>query len=317
MPDPHSDAIASRETRKGLIYGVVAYLLWGLFPIYLKALGDVPPGDVLSHRILWSLGLLAATILLARRGAAFRAALRSRGVMLTLLATALLIAINWLVYIHAVSTDRLLAGSLGYYLNPLVSVGLGFLILKERLSRAQAGAIGLALAGIAVLAVNAGGALWISLTLAFSFSAYGLLRKMAPVDPLTGLAIETLILAPFAAGYLLWRGAQGQGSFGVSGTTDLLLAASGAVTAVPLLLFSAAGKRLRYSTVGLLQFIAPSLVFLLALLVYGETLTYAHIVCFAAIWTAVAIYVAENVRLARLGVAQAGAVTPAGAAAEA
>ena len=286
MPDPYSDAVAADEdgtgeTRRGLIYGVVAYLLWGLFPIYLKALGDVPPGDVLSHRILWSLGLLAGVILLAGRGAAFRAALRSRGVMLTLLATALLIAVNWLVYIHAVSTDRLLAGSLGYYLNPLVSVGLGFLILKERLSRAQAGAIGLALVGVGVLAVDAGGALWISLFLAFSFSAYGLLRKMAPVDPLTGLAVETLILAPFAAGYLLWRGSHGQGSFGVSGTTDLLLALSGAATAVPLLLFSAAAKRLRYSTVGLLQFIAPSLVFVLALLVYGETLTHAHIVCFA------------------------------------
>lgn len=299
MPDSLSDAHAARETRRGLTYGVVAYLLWGLFPIYLKALGDVPPGDILAHRILWSLALLGGVIAVAGRWPALRAALGHRGVMLTLLATALLIAINWLVYIHAVASAQLLAGSLGYYLNPLVSVGFGFLILKERLTRTQAGAMGLALAGIAVLAVNAGGALWITLTLAFSFSLYGLLRKIAPVDPLTGLTVETLILAPFAAGWLLWQANAGVPSFGRDRTTDLLLVLSGAVTAVPLLLFSAAAKRLRYATVGILQFIAPSLVFALALLVYGETMTWAHVVCFAAIWTAVAIYVAENLRLAR------------------
>ena len=313
MPDPHSETHAARETQRGLTYGVGAYLLWGLFPIYLKALGDVPAGEVLSHRILWSVLLLGVMIVAFRRGAAFAQAMRSPRVLLTLFATAVLIAANWLVYIHAVATDRMLAGSLGYYLNPLVSVGLGYLILKERLSRAQFGAIGLALAGVAVLAADAGGSLWISLVLAFSFSAYGLLRKMAPVDPLTGLAIETLMLAPFAAAFLLWRGEQG--SFGASGATDLLLIASGAVTAGPLLLFSAAAKRLRYSTVGILQFIAPSLVFALALFVYGERLTAAHVVCFGAIWTAVAIYVAENMRMARWG--RADASTQAAAAAEA
>jgi chloramphenicol-sensitive protein RarD len=298
MPHLDSDAHAARETRRGLTYGVVAYLLWGLFPIYLKALGHVPPGDVLAHRILWSLALLAGVILLAGRGSAVRAALRNRGVMLTLLATSLLIAVNWLIYIYAVTGGQMLAASLGYYLNPLVSVGLGFLILKERLTRTQAGAMGLALAGIAVLAADAGGALWVTLMLACTFSAYGLLRKMAPVDPLTGLAVETLILAPFAAAWL-WQAGEGPGSFGRDRTTDLLLILSGVVTAAPLLLFSAAAKRLRYATVGILQFIAPSLVFALALLVYGETLTWAHIVCFAAIWTAVGIYVAENLRLAR------------------
>ena len=312
MPVPRSDTVASRATRRGLTYGVVAYLLWGLFPIYLKALGGVGAGDVLAHRILWSLLLLAGMILVARRTPALLAALRDPTVMLTLAGTALLIAGNWLVYIHAVASGQLLAGSLGSYLNPLVSVALGFLILKEKFSRAQGGAIVLALAGIAVLAANAGGALWISLVLAFSFSAYGLLRKMAPVDPLTGLAVETAILAPLAAGYLVWRGARGQTSFGVDGTTDLLLVLSGVVTAVPLLLFSAAAKRLRYSTVGVLQFIAPSLAFALAIGMYGETLTIAHVVCFAAIWTAVAIYVVENLRLAKVAVTPPGAVAPEG-----
>ena len=299
MPDTHSDAHAARETRRGLIYGVAAYLLWGLFPIYLKELDHVPAGDVLAHRILWSLALLTGVIALAGRWRAVRGALGNRSVVLTLVATSVLIAVNWLVYIHAVSSGQMLAGSLGYYLNPLVSVGLGFLILGERLTRAQAGAMGLALAGVAVLAVNAGGALWITLTLAFSFSLYGLLRKIAPVDPLTGLAVETLMLAPFAAGWLLWGPGAGAPSFGRDGWTDGLLVLSGAVTAVPLLLFSAAAKRLRYATVGILQFIAPSLVFALALLVYGESLTWSHLVCFGAIWTAVAVYVAENLRLAR------------------
>lgn len=297
MRQDHSGAMRARETRRGLGYGVGAYLIWGLFPIYLKALGPVGAGEVLAHRIVWSLLLTAVLILAARRWAAIRTALASPRLLGLLFVTAVLIAVNWLVYIHAVATGRLLAASLGYYLNPLVSVVMGVLVLKERLSRAQMGALALAFAGIAVLGVNAGSSLWISLTLALSFATYGLLRKMAPVDPLSGLAIETAILTPVAGGYLLWHAAHGQASFGVDTTTDLLLLASGAVTAVPLLLFSAAAKRLRYSSVGMLQFIAPSLQFALAVFAFGERLTWAHIVCFAAIWTAVFFYVADAVRL--------------------
>lgn len=304
MQQDHSDATLARETlaretRRGLTYGVAAYLIWGLFPIYLKALGSVGSGEVLAQRILWSLVLTAAMIAVAGRWTAIRDVLRKPGLLGLLLATATLITVNWLVYIHAVATDRMLAASLGYYLNPLVSVVLGVVVLKEKLSRAQMGAIVLALAGITVLGANAGGALWISLTLAFSFATYGLLRKMAPVDPLSGLAIECAFLAPLAAGYLLWLGARGEASFGADRAIDLLLIASGAITAVPLLLFSAAAKRLRYATVGILQFIAPSLVFLLAVFAFGEALTPAHVICFAAIWTAVAIWVADAVRIGR------------------
>lgn len=295
----HQSIVAARETRRGLGYGVSAYLIWGLFPIYLKALGPVGAGEVLGHRIVWSLVLTAAMIVVARRWAAIRDLVRKPRLLGLLLATATIITVNWLVYIHAVATDRMLAASLGYYLNPLVSVVLGVVVLKEKLSRAQVGALVLALAGVAVLGVNAGEALWISLTLAFSFATYGLLRKMAPVDPLSGLAIETGFLAPLAGGYLLWLGAQGQASFGNDSKIDLLLLASGIVTAVPLLLFSAAAKRLRYATVGILQFIAPSLVFLLAVFAFGETLTWAHVVCFAAIWTAVLVYVADGLRISR------------------
>lgn len=296
MGDQHSVEAHASEARRGLGYGVGAYFFWGLFPIYLKALGDVPPGEVLAHRIVWSLLLTAAAIVVAGRAPGISAALRKPKLLLTLLATAVLIAVNWLLYIHAVTTGRILSASLGYYLNPLVSVGMGVLVLKERLGRLQVAAIGVALAGIAVLAFNAGGALWISITLAFSFATYGLLRKVAPIDPLGGLAIETAILTPLAGFYLLWHAAQGEASFGVSRTTDVLLLASGAATAVPLLFFSAAAKRLRYATVGMLQFIAPSLQFALAVFLYGEAVTWAHMVCFAAIWTAVAIYVADALR---------------------
>ncbi len=299
MQQDDSGAARERETRRGIGYGVAAYLIWGLLPIYLKALGSVGSGEVLAHRIVWSLVFTAAMIAVAGRWAAIRDVVRKPRLLGLLLATATIITINWLVYIHAVATGRMLAGSLGYYLNPLVSVVLGVVVLKEKLSRAQVGALVLALAGIAVLGVNAGGSLWISLTVAFSFATYGLLRKLAPVDPLTGLAVETAILAPLAGGYLLWLHAHGDASFGADRHVDLLLIASGVITAVPLLLFSAAAKRLRYSTVGILQFIAPSMVFVLAVFVFGETLTWAHAVCFAAIWTAVLVYVADGFRIGR------------------
>ncbi len=305
MEGDHSGTAQARETRDGLVYGVAAYVIWGLFPIYLKALGPVGAGEILAQRIVWSLVLTACLIAVTRRWAAIRDVLRKPRLLALLFATAMFITVNWLVYIHAVASGQMLAGSLGYYLNPLVSVMLGVVVLKERLSRAQAGALVLALAGIAVLGFNAGGALWISLTLAFSFAIYGLLRKMAPVDPLSGLAIECAFLVPAAGAYLLWIGARGDAIFGTDRTTDLLLLASGVMTAVPLLLFSAAGKRLRYATVGILQFIAPSLVFLLAVFVYGEPLTWAHVVCFAAIWIAVFVYVADGlsgrVRWRRIG----------------
>lgn len=313
MNAPHSPAAARSETERGLLFGVTAYLLWGLFPIYLKALGGVPPGEVLSHRIVWSLLFVGALITALGRWPAVRATCANRRVLAVLLATALLIAINWLVYIHAVMTGRMLAGSLGYYLNPLVSVGLGVVVLHERLSRMQMAAIALALGGVAVLAVGAGSAIWISVTLALSFSAYGLLRKMAPVDPLTGLAVETAMLAPVACGYLAWRASAGVSSFGGGGSIDMLLLISGAVTAIPLLLFSAAAKRLRYSTVGILQFIAPTIVFVLAVFAYDEPLTSAHLVCFGAIWTAVAIWIAEGWRGSGRGTSPAAAVIEADA----
>ncbi len=286
--------------RAGLLFGLGAYLLWGILPLYFKLLVLVPPTEIVGHRILWSLVFLAVLATLWRRWPAIRAAVTTSRVLMTLVLTALLIGTNWLIYIWAVINGHVLAGSLGYYLNPLVNVLLGVVLLKERLSRGQLFAVLLAAAGVAVLAAGAGEGLWISLSLALSFGLYGFLRKVAPVDSLEGLSIETAILAPVALAWVLWLQHQGAAGFGGLGlATDLLLVLGGAVTAIPLLMFTAAAKRLPYSTLGFLQYIAPSLQLLLAVLAFGERLTTAHIVCFAAIWTALAIFAFEGLRVGR------------------
>jgi chloramphenicol-sensitive protein RarD len=288
-----------RQWRAGLMFGVGAYLLWGVMPLYFKALAHVGPAEIVAHRILWSLVFLAALIALWRRWPAVRAALANRRALGLLALTAMLIAINWLVYIYAVVSGHVLEGSLGYYLNPLVNILLGVVILKERLSRLQIAATLIAAAGVVVLAAGAGSGLWISLVLAVSFASYGFLRKIAPVDALEGLSIETVILAPLALGWVLWLQQAGAGSFLAFGpATALLLALGGAVTAVPLLLFTAAARRLPYSTLGFLQYLAPSLQFLLAVLAFGEPLTRAHAICFGAIWTALALFTFDGLRAA-------------------
>ena len=287
-------------SRAGLLYGLGAYLVWGVMPLYFKLLAQVSPTEIVGHRIIWSLVFLAVLATLWRRWSAIRAAVTTPRVLLTLMLTALLIAVNWLVYIYAVVSGHVLAGSLGYYLNPLVNVLLGVALLNERLSRGQLFAVLLAGAGVAVLAAGAGRDLWISLTLAFSFGLYGFLRKIAPVDSLEGLSVETALLAPLALGWIIWLGQQGTGGLGhYDMTTDLLLVLGGAVTAIPLLLFTAAARRLPYSTLGFLQYLAPSLQFLLAVLAFGEELTIAHIVCFGAIWSALAIFTVEGIRKGR------------------
>jgi chloramphenicol-sensitive protein RarD len=288
--------------------GLGAYALWGVLPLYFKALIHVGATQIVAHRILWSLLFLGTLATLWGKWPLIRAALANRRVALTLLLTATLIGINWLVYIYAVVSRHVLEGSLGYYLNPLVNVLLGVFLLKEKLSRLQKAAVVLAGSGVAILALGAGGAIWISLTLAASFAVYGFLRKVAPVESLEGLWIETLFLAPLALGWVLWVTRTGESAFLDSRITDLLLILGGALTAIPLLLFTAAAKRLPYSTLGFLQYVAPSLQFLLAVLVFGEPLTRAHIVCFAAIWIALAIFVGEGLRSGRAARAAEAAV---------
>ncbi|HEX2763359.1 MAG TPA: EamA family transporter RarD [Allosphingosinicella sp.] len=290
---------APSRTRAGLVMGLGAYTVWGVLPLYFKALGHVRASEIVAHRIVWSLLFLGGLATIRRRWPAIRIALATRRMALTLLLTSVLIGINWLVYIYAVVSGHVLEGSLGYYLNPLVNVVLGVAFLRERLSLWQKGAVLLAAGGVAVLALGAGGAIWISLTLAASFSLYGFLRKVAPVEALEGLWIETLFLTPLAAGWLLWLMAQGESGFLATRTTDVLLVLGGALTAIPLLLFTAASKHLPYSTLGFLQYVAPSLQFLLAVFAFGEPLTTAHLLCFAAIWTALTIFVLESIRAGR------------------
>jgi chloramphenicol-sensitive protein RarD len=284
-----------------MILGLTAYAVWGVLPLYFKALARVGPVEIVAHRILWSLVMLTGAATLLKRWPPIRAAIADRRIALTLLLTAALIGVNWTVYIYAVVSGHVLEGSLGYYLNPLVNVLLGVAFLKERLTRVQAAAVALAAVAVAILALGAGSALWISAALAGSFASYGFIRKIAPVDALEGLYIETLFLAPLAICWIAWLTARHESSFLVDRSTDLLLVIGGAVTAIPLLLFTAAAKRLPYSTLGFLQYVAPSLQFLLAVAVFGEPLTGAHLLCFALIWTALAIFIFEGVRAGRRG----------------
>lgn len=307
MTDPHARA------RAGLLFGLGAYLAWGVMPLYFKALAHVGAVEIVAHRIVWSLFFLGALATLWRRWPAIRAAATTPRVAMTLALTAALIGVNWLVYIYAVVSGHVLEGSLGYYLNPLVNVLLGVVLLKERLTRPQIAAVFLAAAGVAVLAAGAGEAIWISLVLAGSFASYGFLRKVAPVDSLEGLSIETALLAPLALAWIVWLESGGSGAFLADTTTDLLLVLGGAVTAVPLLLFTAAARRLPYSTLGFLQYIAPSIQFLLAVLAFDEPFTWAHAICFGAIWTALALFVVEGVRAGRAAARARAAEPPAAA----
>ena len=282
--------------RSGFLYGLAAYGLWGVLPVYFKLLAAIPAVDIVAHRILWSLPFLAVLVTLGRRWPKARAAAGNTKTLGILTITALLIGGNWLLYVYAVTNGHILAASFGYYLNPLANVLLGRFVLHERLTRPQWAAVAIAAAGISVLAVGALGQLWISLTLCVSFALYGLLRKVVPADALTGLSIETAILFPLAIGWFAWRSSKGVPVMGTDQTQTGLLMLAGFVSTTPLLLFTAAAKRLPYSTLGMLQFLAPTLQFLLAVAFYGEEFTTAHAIAFPTIWLALALYVTASVR---------------------
>ena len=283
----------------GVVYGLAAYLAWGVAPVYFKAVAAVPALEVLAHRIVWSALLLAAWVALKGRLATTLGALRSRRTLATLAVTTLLIALNWLTFIWAIANDRLLHASLGYYINPLLNVALGYLFLGERHSRLHLLSFALAGLGVAYLAVSLGTLPWVALVLAVSFGVYGLLRKTVAVDALSGLSVETALLTPVALAGLLWLAARGQGAFASSARMSLLLAAAGLVTSLPLLWFTNAARRLRYTTVGILQYLAPTGQFLLAVAVYGEPFGRAQLVSFACIWTALFLFSLASLRESR------------------
>lgn len=290
-------APAGSETRSGLLYGIAAYLFWGLSIFYFKSLRAVAPLEILSHRILWAVPLLLAWLGFRGRLGDLRAVLRAPRTVAILLATTLLIGTNWLVFIMAVESGRVVQSSLGYYINPLLNVVLGMFFLGERLRPAQWVSVALAAIGVAYMAISLGSLPFISLILAVTFGLYGLLRKTVPADGPVGLAVETCLLLPVVLVFLIVRASRGEMAFlHISRQIDVLLLLAGLVTTVPLLWFTNAVRRLRLATVGFLQYLSPSLQLLLAVVVYGEPFTRTHLVTFSFIWAALALYSADAMR---------------------
>jgi len=278
------------STRAGTIAAVAAFLLWGLFPLYWKMLASVPAVEVVAHRTAWGFVAVAAWVTLRGRWADARAVALRPGTIARLAGSAVLIAINWLLYVWAVVHDQVVEASLGYFINPLVNVLLGVLVLGERLSRAQRVAVALAAAGVGILTLGHGRLPWIALALAVSFGLYGLARKTVGADAVVGLLWETGLMAPLAVAWLVSLEARGTGAFGAAQPgVSALLALGGAVTAVPLVLFAHGARSLPLSTVGLLQYLSPSIQFLLAVLVFREPFTAAHAATFACIWAALGV----------------------------
>ena len=287
----NQSAAPAGSNQGGLPYALAAYGIWGFVPLFFKLLSSVPPVEVLAQRIIWSLPLCFVIMLFRKQIGEYLVALKDWRTLRLLIASAVLIAVNWLVYIFSIIIDHVLAASLGYYLNPLVNVMLGMIFLGERLSRLQLVAVVIAGVGVAILLAGALDTLWISLTLAFSFGIYGLLRKIVPVGSLPGLAIETTVLlipSLAVAAFYLWVG-DGRG-FGSDGSISLLLMAGGIVTAVPLLLFATAARRMGYAPLPFVQYRGPTVQFLLGLFVFGEPLKPVQLACFLLIWVSIAVF---------------------------
>ncbi|QND65569.1 EamA family transporter RarD [Mesorhizobium loti] len=282
---------ADSKARRGFLLALGAYLLWGLLPFYMKAVAHLPLAEVIAHRIVWSVPIAAAVLVWAGRTADFKAALRSPRTIAMAALTAALISVNWGIYVWAIAVDRTVETALGYYINPLVSVVVGALLLGERLDRLQIAAVVLAAVAVAVLTIEGGKLPWVSLALAFSFAAYGFFRKTLPIGPSQGFLLEVLLLSVPALGYIVYLIATGQDHIvSSSGADTALLIGCGPVTSIPLLLFAFGAKLLRLSTIGIMQYIAPTMVFLIAVLIFNEPFGTTQAIAFALIWAALAVY---------------------------
>jgi chloramphenicol-sensitive protein RarD len=278
------------SSRDGVLSALIAYLLWGIFPVYFKLLQAVPPTEVLTHRIIWAVPFGALILHVRRQWPEVRQAFASPSTLFWLAVAALFISANWLIYIWAVQQQEVLQASLGYYINPLMYVLVGVLFLKERLRRAQFVSVLLAAVGVSYLTVMGGQFPFVAVSLALLFTLYGVIRKQVAVGAMPGLFIETLLLFPFAMAWLAWLMTSQQATFaGSTVSMALLLMLAGPLTVVPLLMFAIAARRLTLTVIGFMQFIAPTLQFIVGIF-YGEVLTPAHLVCFGCIWAAVAIF---------------------------
>jgi len=280
---------------KGVLFGAGAYLIWGFFPLYIKAVQSVPALQIMFHRVVWSFILLVIVILARQQQRKLLAEASSRRTLGVYTIASLLLAANWLIYVWGVNSGQVVETSLGYFINPLFSVLLGVIFLRERLRPWQWLPFGLAASGVAYLTVSYGALPWIALALTLTFGLYGLIKKISPLEALSGLTMETGLLFLPAAGYLAYLGSLGEGSFGRLGwSTDLLLALSGIVTAVPLLMFATAARRIPLWMVGLLQYIAPTGQFLLGILVYHEPFSQERLIGFVIIWAALLLFTLEG-----------------------
>lgn len=287
------------ENSKGIIFALGAYLIWGFLPIYWKQVEHISSYELIAHRVLWAFIFMIVFILVTNRMHLFYKDLkfifRDKKKVIALFAASTVITTNWLLYIVAVNNGHILDASLGYYINPLISILIGFVILGERFSKSQWTAIIIVFLGVTYLAVGLGSAPWISLTLALSFSIYGLIKKVINMDAVFALAVETFVLAPFALIYILFLEGSGGGNFGIN-ADSLVMMGTGVITAVPLLLFSLGAQRIRLSLIGILQYFAPTIMLLLGVFMYGEAFTDIHTVAYILIWSGLAIYTFSRIQ---------------------
>jgi chloramphenicol-sensitive protein RarD len=285
--------------KHGIAYAAVAFSAWGVLPFYWKALGQVPSLEILAHRILWSFVFITVVLALQNK-ISVKELLRDKKRRKSLLLTSGLIGVNWFMYVYAVNSERIVEASMGYYINPILSVFLGILILKERLNLLQLMAFLLACAGVVYLTLDYGRFPWISVALACAFALYGLFKKTTDVDSMSGLMIETMFLAPFAVFIIMYQAIIGRGAlFSLALQTDLLLMGAGVVTTMPLYWFAQGTRRIRLSSVGFLQYIAPSLMLVIGVFVYGEIFTLAHLISFGLVWCGLALYTLSLMRGSR------------------
>ncbi|UCD06582.1 MAG: EamA family transporter RarD [candidate division WOR-3 bacterium] len=282
--------------RQGIIYTAVAFFAWGVLPFYWKAVGQVPALEILAHRILWSFAFITVVLAIQKK-VAVRRLLHDRSKRRALLITSCLIGLNWFMYVYAVNSERIVEASMGYYINPILSVFLGIIILKERLNLLQVVAFLFACAGVFYLTLDYGRFPWISVVLACAFALYGLFKKTTDVESLSGLMIETMFLSPVAAFIIIYQALVGRGALlNASVGSDLLLIGAGVVTTMPLYWFAQGTKRIRLSSVGFLQYIAPSLMLLIGVFVYHEVFTSAHLISFGLVWCGLALYTISLMR---------------------
>ncbi len=291
--------MTDKDARDGLVAGLAAYLMWGFLPAYFVTVAAAEPLEVLAHRILWAVPFGALVLTIRHQWPEVKRALTHKAMLGWLSVTALFIALNWLIYIWAIQDGRIVETSLGYYINPLIHVLAGVVLLGERLRRLQIIAVVLAAIGVTVLTIRGGQVPWVALALAFSFAVYAVIRKRVVIGAMPGLFVETLLLLPFALAWFWWIVSSGRSDF-AQGDTALTfwLVMAGPITALPLMCFAIAARRLMLTTIGFMQFIAPTIQFCTGLY-YGEQLTVPHIICFAFIWTAVIVFSVDAVRAGR------------------